>query len=129
MTSFAYLPACAEESDDTSYEPTYTWTDEADKTPMIAEMDTDAEFDTDTEFGTDTDIIADDSASFDIDGDGVADSDDNCPRIPNPGQEDEAVSEPNGVGDACDDDHDGDGIINFEDVCPTNADLDPVDCD
>ena len=52
MTSFALLPACAAESDDTSYEPSYTWPDEADQTPMIAEMDMDTEFDSDTDMST-----------------------------------------------------------------------------
>ena len=40
---------------------------------------------------------------------------DNCPRIPNSGQED---FDGNGVGDACEDDIDGDGIPNREDNCP-----------
>ncbi|MEX0931571.1 MAG: thrombospondin type 3 repeat-containing protein [Candidatus Paceibacterota bacterium] len=50
----------------------------------------------------------------DTDGDGVPDVSDNCPRIPNPEQED--VNK-NGVGDACDD-FDKDGIINAHDNCP-----------
>ena len=40
---------------------------------------------------------------------------DNCPKIPNSGQED---FDANGVGDACENDIDGDGIRNRNDNCP-----------
>ena len=40
---------------------------------------------------------------------------DNCPKIPNSGQED---FDGNGVGDACENDIDGDGISNRNDNCP-----------
>ena len=40
---------------------------------------------------------------------------DNCPKIPNSGQED---FDGNGVGDACENDIDADGIPNREDNCP-----------
>ncbi len=56
----------------------------------------------------------------DGDGDGVADADDNCPGVPNPGQED---GDGDGLGDACDvpdrpDDSDGDGVPDAVDNCP-----------
>jgi len=47
----------------------------------------------------------------DDDGDGVGDSIDNCPNVPNPDQEDMDLD---GEGDACDDDIDGDGFLNTE---------------
>jgi hypothetical protein len=40
---------------------------------------------------------------------------DNCPDVPNPGQED---SDRDKVGNACDDDNDGDGIPDRNDNCP-----------
>ena len=68
------------------------------------------------------------SSAVDTDGDGVPDSEDNCPTVYNPSQQD---SDGDGVGDACDTTHtatpspntivdtDNDGIPDAEDNCPT----------
>ena len=66
----------------------------------------------------------------DGDGDGVADSTDNCPAAANPGQAD---LDGDAQGDACDSDSDGDGIENGGDACPAGvvgvgSDLDGDGC-
>ena len=53
-------------------------------------------------------------AQSDLDGDGIIDTEDICPTIANPGQED---SDGNGEGDACQD-TDGDGVLDKDDICP-----------
>ena len=75
----------------------------------------------------------------DTDEDGIPDSQDNCPLLYNPNQEDmdsdevgnvcdncpddynpeQSDRDDDGIGDACDDDLDGDGILNEVDNCPT----------
>ena len=54
----------------------------------------------------------------DSDGDGFADSDDNCPNISNPLQADNDISEGRDGGNECDEDDDNDGTIDIEDNCP-----------
>lgn len=58
--------------------------------------------------------FAADGVPEDQDADGVIDDDDNCPAVPNPGQED---LDEDGKGDTCDDDIDGDGVNNENDLC------------
>jgi hypothetical protein len=52
----------------------------------------------------------------DFDGDGVLDSEDNCPNTYNPDQLD---LDGDGIGDVCDEDDDNDGIVDIDDNCPT----------
>jgi hypothetical protein len=50
----------------------------------------------------------------DTDEDGIIDSADNCPDVPN----DQTDTDADGQGDACDMDDDGDGISDYQDRCP-----------
>jgi len=56
----------------------------------------------------DGECVAEDDAPIDTDGDGVPDTDDNCVDAVNP---DQADSDGDGVGDACEGDRDSDGIL------------------
>jgi subtilisin family serine protease len=62
----------------------------------------------------------------DSDNDGVPDSQDNCPNISNPNQEDLDLDK---IGDACDDDLDGDGVPNLADNCPNDPNPEQEDMD
>jgi hypothetical protein len=62
----------------------------------------------------------------DQDNDGILDSEDNCPRHPNP---DQADSDKDGIGDVCNDDIDGDNIPNEMDNCPRHPNPDQADSD
>ncbi|HKQ96236.1 MAG TPA: S8 family serine peptidase, partial [Candidatus Polarisedimenticolia bacterium] len=77
--------------------------------------------------------IVDDAALPDADGDGRGDCYDNCPALPNPGQQN---ADGDAHGDACDacpldaaDDVDGDGRCANLDVCPLIADPQQADGD
>lgn len=82
-----------------------------------------------------------DACECDFDGDGICDDPaddpaivcngctegpDNCPLVPNP---DQADSDGDGIGDACEDDYDGDGIINDLDNCPYTPNANQNDWD
>ena len=64
--------------------------------------------------------------SSDSDSDGVLDINDNCPNTPNP---DQADTDGDGQGDACDDDIDGDGVLNGDDNCPLTPNPSQADSD
>ncbi|MGB6268266.1 MAG: thrombospondin type 3 repeat-containing protein, partial [Olleya sp.] len=61
----------------------------------------------------------------DEDGDGITNDVDNCLTVANP---DQADSDGNGIGDACQD-TDGDGVLDINDNCLTTANTDQADVD
>ena len=69
--------------------------------------------------------------SDDLDGDGIINTEDNCPETAN---EDQADADDDGIGDVCDsdtdqDDIDGDTIPDADDNCPETANEDQADFD
>ena len=74
---------------------------------------------------TDGDGIGD-VCDDDRDGDGVVNTEDNCPDVSNADQSD---LDGDGIGDVCDDDKDGDSLLNNDDNCPDIANTDQADAD
>jgi len=64
-----------------------------------------------------------DACAGDFDQDGVPDGEDNCPGVPNAGQDDFDFD---GAGDACDADADNDGVEDVQDECPFSVPWFPV---
>jgi Thrombospondin type 3 repeat len=64
--------------------------------------------------------------AIDSNGDGVLDSNDNCPQVPNAAQTD---TDEDGQGDACDVDDDNDTVVDVSDNCPLHANPDQANND
>lgn len=80
--------------------------DDVDNCPAIANTN---QSDTDGD-------LAGDSCDLDDDGDGLADSQDNCPTTLG-GNTDQSDFDGDGIGDICDTDMDGDGVTDGVDSC------------
>ena len=97
--------------------------DTSDKIPVINSEKTVSIAESTTDVLTVTSFLS--TAGSDLDGDGVIDSLDNCPNIPNSNQRD---SDSNGEGNVCED-SDGDGVLDYKDVCPYIPNADQKDSD
>ena len=69
--------------------------------------------------------VTDGPPPVDSDADGIPDTEDNCPTIPNPTQTD---TDDDGIGDVCDDDEDEDDVDD-PDNCPNTPNPDQADSD
>jgi CSLREA domain-containing protein len=76
--------------------------------------------------GAQCDMGAYEFATADTDNDGVPDATDNCPSVPNPGQEN---NDGDAMGDACDPDDDNDNVPDATDNCPLTPNPDQSDID
>jgi dipeptidyl aminopeptidase/acylaminoacyl peptidase len=80
----------------------------------------------DTDTNETADVYVHEFGVPDIDGDGIADDDDNCPDEANSNQVDTDLD---GEGDACDADDDNDTVADAGDICPLDANTNQADAD
>jgi hypothetical protein len=108
----------------------YPWTDCPAK-PNLRFLDTGLYYFDPWERGIFVEYVARDftlatASDPDSDGDGIADSDDNCPLI---GNADQQNTDDDGLGDACDPDDDNDTVLDGVDNCPLGANEDQANFD